>query len=81
MKILNNKQFERLQKVEKKAWKYANNLKTWNPDSIGLQRIRREWDVLCESFGIFQNDGFTIKYKCENGKDYSHGYDFTDVLA
>jgi len=83
MKTLTEKQYKKLKSIESKAWYYVNvKLKKWNSESIQLRRYQQEWFECAKSIGIDIEHYFSeIKYNVENGKDYSHGYNFWDCLA
>lgn len=85
MKTITEKQYETLCKMQQKAQSLAWTMKhkdwidTLSPKAIRLEKYRRQWKSLCRRYGILDYD--VARYKVENGKDYSHGYNFGDTLA
>lgn len=81
MKTLTQKEYKKLNSIEIAAQRYAYGLKGPWSDSLKLMYYRRLWKQVAEELGILQPNGDEVKYKVENGRDYSHGYNFGDALA
>jgi hypothetical protein len=81
MTTLTKKQFQKLTRIQHSVYKYMQNLKTWNSESIVIDRKKEQWQQLTEKFGILSDDGETVRYVTECGEDYSDGYNFGDLLA
>jgi len=79
MKTLTEKQYAKLSRVEVKANIAAWKVKDWDKVNKRIENYRTKWTSLCADLGILDCD--TVRYKVSNGKDFSHGYNFTDVLA
>jgi hypothetical protein len=80
VKTISVKQYEKLARIEDAARKYAYSLKGEWWKSVKLWKdYRTRWEKYAESLGILKYD--SVYYKVENGKDYSHGYTFSDALA
>ena len=70
MKALTPAQAKKLEAMEHKL--YAMNHK--------MQQKKQEWLDYAEKIGILGNDGGTLRYITET-KDFSHGYDFYDLVS
>lgn len=81
-KKLSDKEYKKLLSIESKSWNYVNRvMKKWNPDSKILSKLRQEFQNYSEKIGILANDGETVYYIGPNGEDFTHGYDFGDIIA
>ena len=83
----NDKVFDKLKSIEKRAKALVNSWKKWNPDSEKLHRIRQEWgkEVKRLDEKVFK-DSYNEKtadttMRWFNNGVYSHSYNFGDVLA
>jgi hypothetical protein len=82
MKDLTIKQYNQLLKLENKGKDCRNRMKEWNPESKMLANYRRQFYNLAEQLGVLGNDGETLRYTCnELNYNFSHGYNFGDILA
>jgi hypothetical protein len=82
MKDLTIKQYNQLLKIEIKSKLCSIRMKKWNPESKMLANYRRQFYNLAEQLGVLGNDGETLRYTCNKlNYDFSHGYNFGDILA
>jgi hypothetical protein len=82
IKDLTKKEYNKLNKIEIKAYLCVNSMKVWNPECIMFSNYRRQFYNLAEQLGVLGNDGETLRYTCnELNYNFSHGYNFGDVLA
>lgn len=80
-KQLTTKEFQQLMNVEQQAKRYAYNLKGewWKSNKLWVY-YRNKWEDLVNKLGVNYNGNYA-KYTTECGKDYSHGYCFSDAIA
>lgn len=80
MKVLTRKEYKKLNSIEKAAKRYASSIRGGWDQSLKLMYYRRLWTQVAEELGILGSDG-EVRYKTEDGMDFSHGYYFGDALA
>jgi len=82
MKNLTLREYNKLKDIQIKAYKFAQSRKNWNDESVRLDKYRAKFQKLAEELGILSHDGETVKYiSTEANVDYSHSYNFGDVIA
>jgi len=82
IKDLTKKEYNKLNRIQVKAYLCVNRMKEWNPESKMLSNYRRQFYNLAEQLGVLGNDGETLRYTCnELNYNFSYGYNFGDVLA
>ena len=76
MRTINERQYRKLLEIEVGAQKNVSNVGK-NKEFIAIS-YKRRWDEYTEKLGILTDA--LARYKTEDGKDFSQGYTFSDVL-